>query len=296
MSGKLGRKGFLEALFEDYFESHDGFVMVQILKRLDRKVSTRYFPSIDVLIRQQYAENENVFFGVGPRESMQPGPNNVQYLTALWAGLDFGPEGHSGRASYFKVLPLAALAIRRFPLPPSIIVESGWGVHLYWLLQKPLKLTNVERVERVLRSLNNYFHCQGDSTVGSILRLPETTNCKMPSESTYCKLKYLNDRFRYKIEEFEKLDPKFLEPSRPSQAIQTIRTTTLIDAPAVDDVFSSGEPMTAVLEQSVDVLDEFSSDDLADLVAERVLDRFRNELIDEIVNKLVERLSSPQAP
>jgi hypothetical protein len=296
MSGKLGRKEFLEVLFEDYFENHDGFVMVKIIKRLDRKVSTRYFPSIDVLERQQYAEDENVFFGVGPRESMQPGPKNVKYLTSLWAGLDFGPEGHSGRASYFKVLPLAALAIRRFPLPPSIIVESGWGVHLYWLLKEPMKVTNVARVERVLRSLNNYFHCQGDSSIGSTLRLPETTNCKMPSESTYCKLKYINERFRYKIKDFEKLDPKLLEPSRSSQAIQTIRTTTLIDAPPVDDVFASNEPMTAVLEQSVDVLGQFSSDDFANLVAERVLDRLRNELVDEIVNRLVERLSNPHVP
>ena len=296
MSGKLGRKEFLEVLFEDYFENHDGFVMVKIIKRLDRKVSTRYFPSIDVLERQQYAEDENVFFGVGPRESMQPGPKNVKYLTALWAGLDFGPEGHSGRASYFKVLPLAALAIRRFPLPPSIIVESGWGVHLYWLLKEPTKVTNVARVERVLRSLNNYFHCQGDSSIGSTLRLPETTNCKMPSESTYCKLKYINERFRYKLKDFEKLDPKLLEPSRSSQAIQTIRTTTLIDAPPVDDVFASNEPMTAVLEQSVDVLGQFSSDDFANLVAERVLDRLRNELVDEIVNRLVERLSNPHVP
>ncbi|MEJ2716049.1 MAG: hypothetical protein P8182_02760 [Deltaproteobacteria bacterium] len=296
MSGKFGRKEFLEVLFEDYFENHDGFVMVKIIRRLDRRVSTRYFPGIEVLERQQYGEDENVFFGVGPRETMQPGPKHIKYLTALWAGMDFGPEGHSGRASYFKVLPLAALAIRRFPLPPSVIVESGWGVHLYWLLKKPMKVTNVARVERVLRSLNNYFHCQGGSSIGSTLRLPDTTNCKMPSESTDCKLKYINDRFRYGIEEFEKLDKRFLEPSRTSQAIQTIRTTTLIDAPPVDDVFASNEPMTAVLEQSVDVLDEFSTDELADLVAERVFKRLRNELVDEIVNKLIERLSNPQGP
>ncbi len=121
------RREFLEALFEEYFSQHDGFIMVKVVKVLDHKVSVRYFPSVDVLARQEYQDNQNVYFGVCPRESMKPRPDNQYRLPALWAALDFSAESHSGRASYFKLLSRAALAVRRFPYPPSIIVESGHG-------------------------------------------------------------------------------------------------------------------------------------------------------------------------
>lgn len=199
------RKDFLKALFGDYFRTHDGFIMVKCFRNLDRNFSFRYFPNVEVLSRQQYRESENVFFGVCPREAMKPEARHVRYATAIWAGLDLNPDGYSGRTLYFNSLSHAAKAVRSFPLPPSIIVESGWGMHLYWLFNELVEVTEGDQFERQLAKLNSYFHCLTEVKVDSLLRLPGTVNSKSPSRAMNCNVKFLNSDFRYDLKDFEEL-------------------------------------------------------------------------------------------
>lgn len=199
------RKDFLEALFGDYFQTRDGFIMVKCLRNLDRNSSFRYFPNVEVLARQQYRESENVFFGVCPREAMKPEARHVRYASAIWAGLDLSSDGYSGRALYFNNQSHAAKAVRSFPLPPSIIVESGWGMHLYWLFKEVVEITDGEQFERQLAKVNSYFQCTSDVKIDSLLRLPGTLNSKRPSRAVNCNVKFINTDFRYDIADFEKL-------------------------------------------------------------------------------------------
>lgn len=179
--------------------------MVQAVKRLDHRTSTRFFPSIEILAKEQYHQDQDVFFSVCCREGMKLDRHYVQYVTALWAGLDFSADGFSGKSNYFSSKAHAAKAIRSFPLPPSIIVESGWGVHLYWLLHQMATVSDVARIEQILTKINSYFLCTNPIKIDSMLRLPGTFNCKMPGEVTTCYAKYVNVDFRYTLEEFEKL-------------------------------------------------------------------------------------------
>lgn len=206
MKRRFSRKEFLDALFSDYFRERGGFIMVRSERTLDHKTSTRYFPNVEILAKEAYAEDQNVFFGVAPRENMRPDKTHVRYVTALWAGLDLGPEGYSGSDNFFNGPALAAKAVRSFPLPPSIIVESGWGMHLYWLLDGIMTVTDVDWVERQLARINDYFQCKSDVPIDSVLRLPETYNCKISEGSTACEIKYLNPEFRYAPSDFEDLD------------------------------------------------------------------------------------------
>lgn len=203
---RFTRKEFLEALFNEYFKKRDGFILARTVRHFDKKVSTRYFPNIEILAKEQYQDDQNIFFGVCPRENMKPERAYIRYLTALWAGLDFGSEGYSGKNVYFSSTSQAAKAVRSFPLPPSIIVESGRGMHLYWLLNEVTFVASPQLVEALLRKISDYFQCQTEVPIDSCLRLPGTINCKMPGQRLSCEVKFVNTDFRYDLAEFQELN------------------------------------------------------------------------------------------
>jgi|GEM_PF-676201 len=214
------RKDFLEALFGDYFRRRGGFIMVKSLRNFDRKISFRYFPNIEVLSRQQYREDENVLIAVCPRESMKPEADSIRFATCMWAGLDIGPDGFSGRESFFQGPSQAAKAVRSFPLAPSIVIESGSGMHLYWLFKDMVEISDRAVFERQLTRVNTYFQCAGGRRIDALLRLPGTWNCKIPGRSATCKVKFVNLDFRYDVHEFVDL-PLEYETSAAAPAVES---------------------------------------------------------------------------
>jgi hypothetical protein len=202
----FSRKDFLEALFGQYFRKRDGFLIVKAVRTGDQRISTRFFPNIEILSRESYDESQNVFFGVCPRETMKSDGADVRYVTAVWAGLDLGPDGYSGRKAYFPDNRQIARAVRSFPLNPSIIVESGTGMHLYWLLRTVTQIDDAQAVEEQLNKVNNYFQCKIEMKLNSTLRLPETVNSKMPGQGLRCSVKFINPDFRYDLADFVKLN------------------------------------------------------------------------------------------
>lgn len=247
------RKEFLEALFNDYFAKRDGFVMVRTAKHLDPRVSTRFFPNIEILSKEQYSDDQNVFFGVCPRETMKPDQRHVRYITAFWAGLDLNKDGYSGKELYFFNKPLAAKAVRSFPLPPSIVVESGVGMHLYWLLQDVVEVGNVQWVESLLNKIGNHFQCKTPTRVDAVLRLPGTSNCKVASQGDMCRVKFINTDFRYTLEDFEKLNLRVAEAAPAMSApagrpeAPTDRDTTLTQARSDEREISDSEDLLEFL-------------------------------------------------
>jgi hypothetical protein len=80
----------------------------------------------------QYAEatRSNQFFGVCPRLKDEEGFDlacQIPVVRVLWADLDHCTPEEAKRRCEAAGLP-----------PPSIIVHSGHGVHLYWLLDEPV--------------------------------------------------------------------------------------------------------------------------------------------------------------
>jgi hypothetical protein len=203
---RFTRKDFLDALFQDYFREREGFIMVKSSRPLDLKTSVRYFPNVEILAKEPYQRDQHVFFGVCPREKMRAEKDYVHYLVALWAGLDLDPEGFCGRHTHFFGQAQAAKAVRSFPLPPSIVVESGRGVHLYWLLKDVTPVADVGAVELILARINGYFQCKTEIGIDSVLRLPDSFNPKVPAAPSECRVKYLNTDFRYDLAELEQLE------------------------------------------------------------------------------------------
>jgi hypothetical protein len=208
------RKDFLDAIFNPYYEQNAGFIIVRTSERSEAKTGTRYFPNSDSLSREQYSSETNVYFGVCPREKMKPGKEHVRYITCLWAGIDIGPDGYSGREKHFRSEEQALMVAMAFPLKPSIIVQSGRGMHLYWLLKRATEIKDPDRIEQLLSKIGNYFQCPFPSGPDAALRLPETWNSKDPFRNAKCVLARMDPNLRYDLEEFQDLDLRIVIPSR----------------------------------------------------------------------------------
>jgi len=217
MIAKFTRKDFLEALFSQYYKEHRGFILVKSFKRGDPKMSTRYFPNIEILAKEHYGEERDVYFGICPRERMKAEKEHIHYVVALWADLDIGLEGHEDKKIYFEGPQQAAKAIRSFPRAPSIIVESGRGAHLYWLLKDVTEVTDQERLEKLLKNVGQHLQCDTDPNLDTVLRLPETVNTKIPGKPVNCDVKFINPNFRYSLQDFENLGQRIVPPaSKPA--------------------------------------------------------------------------------
>ncbi len=66
---------------------------------------------------------------------------HASYLTCLWADLDLGSLKPDGK----PYPPSIADAISCFPFPPSAIVHTGHGAHAYWILDRPVPVTDANR-------------------------------------------------------------------------------------------------------------------------------------------------------
>jgi hypothetical protein len=264
MIARFTRKDFLDALFSQYYKEHRGFILVKSLKRGDAKVSTRYFPNIEILAKEHYGEERDVYFGICPRERMKAEKEHIQYIVALWADLDIGPEGHEEKQIFFEGPQQAAKAIRSFPRAPSIIVESGRGAHLYWLLKQVTPVTDAEKVEKILRNISEHLKCDTDINIDTVLRLPETVNTKIAGKPVNCDVKFINPNFRYSLQDFENLHQRVAAPAPRSAPV--VASSPISGAPDFEEPADSElEPTlgTQALDDSL-VLDETIIDELID--------------------------------
>ncbi|MFC1836044.1 hypothetical protein ACFL2Q_15210 [Thermodesulfobacteriota bacterium] len=278
MIARFTRKDFLEALFSNYYKEHRGFILVKSVKQGDPKWSTRYFPNVDILAKEHYGEERDVYFGVCPRERMKAEKEHIRYLVCLWADLDIGREGHETKEKYFEGPQQAARAIRSFPRAPSIIVESGRGAHLYWLLKDVTEVEDPEKIEDLLAKISEHLNCETDSNIDATLRLPETVNTKIPANPLNCEVKFINTNFRYTLKDFENLgrdaaqsaspppasapvpepppqqyveDASPAPPAPPGEPVSGIHDSLIVDETIMDELVDDMSMTTSVVADSI---------------------------------------------
>ncbi len=270
MRAVFTRKHFLESLFGSYYREHRGFILVKSFKRGDPKMSTRYFPDIDILAKEHYGDERDVYFGLCPRERMKAEKEHIRYIVALWADLDIGAEGHEDKQIYFEGPQEAARAIRSFPRAPSIIVESGRGAHLYWLLKEVTEVEDQEKVEGILKKIAETLKIDTDPSLDAVLRLPETVNTKIPGKPVNCDVKFVNPNFRYSLQDFENISERTVARPRGPKAAPPPppRQEEIVSPPS----FSECDTMDRTYEGARDGIDDSL------IVDETIID----ELIDDI--------------
>jgi hypothetical protein len=132
---------------------------------------------IDRFIKETAALRMAAYFGVALRTpaaatDRKGDASHCQTLTALFVDADFK---HLGEVETRKRLS-------EFPIPPSIVVNSGGGLHPYWLLRQPLDLQRDYRgAQSILRRLAKGVADvvdEGVSEPARILRIPGSFNFK----------------------------------------------------------------------------------------------------------------------
>lgn len=119
------------------------------------------------LIDEKDNGNRHIWFGVGLRKKPTGRKEDVSRLNALF--VDSDDDKHEGNHAK------AYTAIQQLILPPSIIVDTGYGYHGYWLLESSISPVVAERALQALRK-----QTQGDSVceANRCLRVPGTYNVK----------------------------------------------------------------------------------------------------------------------
>jgi len=154
------------------------------------------------------AATHDVYLGVAARRDSSNGTKaNLAWAGALFAEVDVG-EGKP-----YTTLAAAQEAVRTFALRPSMVVESGCGLHLYWLLREPWPLDNAEDLAAFEAVTNGLaIALQGDAAwdASRVLRLPGTLWHK-EEPARVVELAELDADLRYNLSDFE---PWALPPQR----------------------------------------------------------------------------------
>jgi hypothetical protein len=205
--GKPGaRRDFLQALFGELSDAL--FLELrcihpttgetrQLWGRLSDKAGLKaVFQQADALNQVGYG----VFFAPCPRREKQGKAEAAAVVTALWIDIDCDRDADA------KTQAIAAL--HEFKLSPSALLDSGGGIHAYWLLSEPFSLndgTDRERAAAVLRSL--FALLNGDpaypKSVASLMRLPDTCNTKPERNGAVVTLLDFEPKRRFPFADFE---------------------------------------------------------------------------------------------
>lgn len=184
---------FFEAL---YGKCPGGWLTIWIMpdkKTYWFKVS-EYEKAAELALLLAHRKQHDVYFGVGLRKEKQ-GPKqrgskeDVTILPGIWMDIDIRSDAHKE-----KQLPpdidAALQIIDEFPVEPSILINSGHGLHSYWLFKEPWVIKSKEEwmaADQYLKDFQGTFlqyaldfgwKLDNTSDLSRVLRVPGTVNYK----------------------------------------------------------------------------------------------------------------------
>jgi hypothetical protein len=147
---------------------------LRLLKRSNGAHRSIFCRSVGELIEEslKYAQEWEVYFGVATRLGDSGGKKRDVYrIRTVWCDLDD------------RTVEECSL----FDPAPSILVNSGGGVHAYWAFPNPVLVNHQQRwedIEAINRGIAERFSGGDDKTIdiARILRVPGTLNHKYDPE------------------------------------------------------------------------------------------------------------------
>jgi putative DNA primase/helicase len=177
---------FLQAIFDKYIREAYRPTYIEVRGKRDAdEVMTfrRFYLGIDPLIKDMnnWPADQHYWFGVALRWSDTHGTKeHCIVLTVIFTDVDYGKIGHK-RKNRWQTREEAQAAIDDFPIEPSIIVHTGGGFQVYWILAEPLGLNNGNRsqIETIMKGVGVAIGGDdGTQDVSRIFRVPGTYNVK----------------------------------------------------------------------------------------------------------------------
>jgi len=203
---------FLNTLFADAVAENRRLCVFTLPDR-----RTRHFSSLTAaaLHAVEEAKTKEVYFGVGlagRNFGRRNSASDVVAIVGLWADIDLAAPWRADKPLP-RTIDEARAILDKLPLAPSVLVDSGHGLHAYWLFKEPwvFEADNerieaakrakgwVETVRNAARGLGWEVDSVGD--LARVLRLPGTVNRK-GAEPVEVRVLESNDR-RYNPDDFE---------------------------------------------------------------------------------------------
>jgi P4 family phage/plasmid primase-like protien len=267
---------FFKAIFEGTTGCIDirTFIHTRKKDKVETKQRDHFFINIKelkdlvrIISNDNFTKDRNVHFGVAPRviargDIKQTGSeNDVKFLNVIFSDIDCKRESDPNLPTKKETIK----RIEKFELPPSIIVDSGLGYQVYWLLKKQIPIKNKKILLQTKGVLKGLAIAIGGDVAGQdvshLLRVPGTRNRKpeCPKEGLEVKiikfepnLKYGEEFKKYmvKIEDVQGVDidikdvpipPRFEELLKKNKKLQNTYLTR--SRPDLSDPSGSGYDM-----------------------------------------------------
>jgi len=191
---------FFNCLFEAPLRQERGEIEIRVFP--NGYAQQHFFKSEESAGEMAYIlcnEGIDVYFGVNSRVGRGGAKENVHWLSAFHAEIDYGKLGHKKESTH-ETHKDALAAIRVFPMEPSVIVHSGGGYHCYWVLLNPVNVMKVglDNIESVNKALSASLGGDTATDISRLLRVPGTLNLKIPDKPRpVMVVSYSGKRYQY---------------------------------------------------------------------------------------------------
>jgi len=203
-----GRRDFLNALYTGspdnlYLELRCIHPIIGEVRSLWGRIGNK--PELGKALKQAEALNREgygVYFAPCLRRGKQGKAEAAALVPALWVYVDCDGDAACRAGALAK--------LHAFNPLPSAIVDSGGGLHAYWLFTEPLMLDESSRTQ-VASILRGLFSALGGDpqyvkSVASVMRLPTSINTKPERGGALVTLIELHPDRRYPLSDFAWLE------------------------------------------------------------------------------------------
>lgn len=164
----------------------------------------------------------DVYFGVGlirGSPARRGKAQDISCIASLWADVDCQSPDHPNAPTRQAALELIA----DMPIAPSVIVDSGWGFHVYWLFHEPWVFdddTERARAQAIshgwhellrAKAAQRHYHIDAVWDLARILRVPGTINYKYGQNVDVTMYEISDPMRRYDPSDFEEYAYKPIE-------------------------------------------------------------------------------------
>ena len=178
-----------------YDSTTDGYLQLVKFENKEIKIFNGDSKELREIVEEYTSEND-VFITPNTMYKRQRRVANIRQFRALFQDLDIHKLGYSKEETVCMIYILAYE--NKIPMP-SMIVDSGRGIHLYWKIKNaPFgALKTWQELQDYLYYQLKHLKADRQATDGArILRLPNTINSK---DKSICEVVVINDNLEYSM-------------------------------------------------------------------------------------------------
>ena len=168
-----------------YNEDPDGYIHILQLGQEGAATTYNFLPGEIKGAAVKYIGDSNVFITPNTFYIPKKGSDNIRQFRALYIDLDIYTSEYSKSEAFYNVFELSNVG--KIPTP-SMVIDSGQGLHLYWYIKhapKQAAWTWQELEDYLYKQLKHLGADIKATDAARVLRLPGTINTKNDQE---CKI------------------------------------------------------------------------------------------------------------